>query len=111
MSEIRARVAESAVNALARRAARLSDLVERATQTSLIKEIREGGSQLVEVLGERIEELRELHALEDDDLADKMRIFSIRLRLAEEKVQSWKLPKPVRKSEGGRARKSVKSAA
>jgi hypothetical protein len=96
MSHLSARVPESTVNALARRTARLIEVVERATQTSPHKAVREGGAQLVELLGERLEEIRELHAMEDEDVVDRIKGFKLRLSLAEEKVQRWNLPKPKR---------------
>jgi hypothetical protein len=113
MTDLSARIPESAINALARRTTRLIDLVERATQASPEKGVREGGAQLVELLAERIEEIRELHAMDDEDLADRIRAFTLRIKLAEAKVMTWKLPGP-RKSSVAKAapgRKRVKTAA
>jgi hypothetical protein len=93
MSNLSSRVPEATVNAIARRTARLIDLVERATQASPHKQVREGGAQLIDLLGERIEEIRELHAMDDEDLPDRIKGFKLRLSLAEEKVLTWKLPK------------------
>ncbi|MCK6551200.1 hypothetical protein L6R52_35525 [Myxococcota bacterium] len=94
MNELRVRVPESVVNALARRTARLTELVERATQASKVKEIREGGAQLVELLSERLEELKELVAMEDEEVPDRIRAFKVRLTLAEAKIATWPMPKP-----------------
>jgi hypothetical protein len=91
-AEMRARVPESKVNALARRAAKLSEIVERATQSSAEKSIRDAGAQLIELLSERIEEIRELHQLDDEDLIDRMNMLALRLKLAEAKVNAWGLP-------------------
>lgn len=120
MTNLGAPVSESTVNTLARRTTRLVELVERATQASPAKEIREGGKQLVELLNERMEEIRELHSMDDEELGEKVRAFTLRLKLAEEKVLSWKHPAkprkpPVAKTASGRStsrgQKGVKSAA
>lgn len=103
---MRARMSESTVNALARRTSRLIELIETATQKSPEKHVREGGAQLVELLSERLEEIREMHAGEDDDLADRVRGFELRVRLAEAKVLEWPREKPRAKP-----RRSVKTAA
>lgn len=99
----RARVPETAVDALARRTARLSEMIERATHSAPDKAIRDAGKELVDLLGERVEEIRELHAMEDDDLPERLRIFRIRLKLAEAKVLSWPSSK-ARKSPPARRR-------
>ena len=89
---MRARVSETTVNALARRTTRLIDMIERAAQPSPEKHVREGGAQLVELLSERLEEIREMLAVEDDDLGDRVRAFDLRVKLAEAKVLEWPLP-------------------
>jgi hypothetical protein len=108
MTDLTARIPESAINALARRTTRLIELVERATQSSPEKGVREGGAQLVELLGERVEEIRELHAIGDEDLPERLRAFTLRLKLAEAKVMAWKMPKARKPSV---AKKGVKTAA
>jgi hypothetical protein len=115
MTDLSARIPESAITALARRTTRLIEMVERATQVSPEKGIREGGAQLAELLSERLEEIRELHAMEDDDLPDRIRAFSLRIKMAEAKVMTWKMPKPLKTAvakAGARPnRKREKSAA
>lgn len=113
---MRAKVSESTVNALARRTSRLIEMVERATARSPEKQIREGGAQLAELLAERLEEIREMHAVEDDDLADRLRAFDLRVRIAEAKILEWPVMKPRRskveaKSSKRPPRKAVRSAA
>lgn len=105
---MRAKVSETTVNALARRTSRLIEMVERATSLSPEKTVREGGAQLAELLAERLEEIREMHAIEDEDLADRVRAFEIRVRIAEAKVLEWpQTQKPAKRAQ----RKPVKSAA
>src|SRR5262245_59128910 len=113
---MRARVSESAVNALARRTSRLIEMVERATARSPEKQVREGGAQLAELLAERLEEIREMHAIEDDDIADRVRAFELRVRIAEAKVLEWpqmkaRRLKPEAKPAKRPHRKTEKSAA
>jgi hypothetical protein len=113
---LRARVSESTVNALARRTSRLIEMIERATQRSPEKHVREGGSQLVELLSERLEEIREMHSIEDDDLIDRVRGFDLRIRLAEAKVLEWPQIKPRRNKPAAKTakrpqKKTVRSAA
>ena len=98
-----ARVSESTINAIARRTTRLIEMIERATQSSPDKLVRDGGSQLVELLTERIEEIRELHGNEDEELIDKMKVFLIRLKLAEEKILGWPMPALPKKPKAERA--------
>lgn len=121
MSEFRDRVPESKVNAIARRAARLSKLVERATKSSPSKEVRARGGQLVEVLTEWVDQIQELHSGGDVDLEERVRSFTIRLHLAEQKVVTWHIPekkkrppkaKPARRPRvRASAKPTVKSAA
>jgi hypothetical protein len=100
-------MSETTVNALARRTSRLIEMIETATQRSTEKTVREGGAQLVELLTERLEEIREMHAGEDDDLVDRVRGFELRVRLAEAKVLEW----PQQQKPRVKPRRSVKTAA
>jgi hypothetical protein len=115
MTDLSARIPESAITSLARRTARLIELIERATQISPEKSVREGGAQLAELLNERIEEIRELHAMDDQDLAERVRAFALRIKMAESKVMTWKLPAPrktaAQKSAPRANRKRVRTAA
>jgi hypothetical protein len=107
MDALRSRVPESKVTALSRRTARLCEQIERASQSSPHKEVREIGAQLVDLLSERFEELKELHQMEDEDAVDRINAFEIRIRLAEQKVATWRIPqRPTTKS-----KRNVKSAA
>lgn len=99
---LRAGVSESTINAIARRTARLIEMVERATQASGEKQIRDGGAQLVELLSERIEEIRELFASDDEELTERIKGFLIRLKLAEEKVTTWPMPPEVKRAKAER---------
>lgn len=116
MQDPRSAATESLVLALAKRTARLSEMIDRATSSSPAKEVRETGAQLVELLGERMEELRELHAMEDDDIADRLRAHAARLALAEQKVNTWPQVKASRVKAGppprrGPRARPVKTAA
>ena len=97
MSELRARVPESTVKALARRTTRLCELVDRATSVSPHKQIRDGGAQLIDLLNERMEEIVELQAMEDEDLPERLRAFTMRIELAELKVMTWPQAKVTRR--------------
>lgn len=79
------------------RAATLARLVETASQASSDKKIRDAGNQLVERIGEMVEELIELQKADDESLAEAADVFHRRLYLAEKMVETWNIPESVRK--------------
>ena len=96
MTSFAAPVSQTTVASIERRAARLASLIEVVTQGSSERRIRETGAQLVERLGEWVEEIKELNDAGDGEAQEKARTFDLRLRLAEEKTLSWNLPPELR---------------
>ncbi len=88
------------------RAMRLSNKVERATQDSPEREVRDGGSRLADVLDEWLQDIHELHQSGDDELEERVLSFHTRLALAEKKVDTWHIPKRKRATKKKKARAS-----
>lgn len=95
MTKLGETIEKSTLDALERRVARLSILVEFATQSSPERKIREGGNQLIERLSEWVEDIKDLAEVGDEDVHDLLKSFVLRLRLAEQKVKSWHIPPSV----------------
>ena len=91
---------ESAVTRLERRVARLSALLEVATQQASDRQIRDGGAQLIERLGEWLEDIKDLREVGDEDVHEMVRSFELRLKLAERKVDGWAIPPSVKRKLG-----------
>ncbi len=104
MTNLGVEVPQSTLTQLERRVVRLSALVEQATQISPHKKVREGGALLMERLGEWIDEIKELSDIGDADVHDRIRSFSLRLKLAEEKVKTWPVPARYKKAGDTKAR-------
>lgn len=117
MTKLGVQVPEATMVALEKKAGRLANLVEAATSEAPVREVRDGGAQLVERIGEWMDEIKDLREVGDEDVHEKIQSFAIRLHLAEEKTKSWPIPEKVRarimtqpKRRRGRPRK-VQSAA
>lgn len=117
MTRLGVEVSDKTMVALEKKALRLAELVDLATSAASDKKVRDGGAQLVERLGEWMDEIKDLREVGDEDVHEKIRSFAIRLHLAEEKTKSWPIPKKQRekilsgtKRRRGRPKK-VRSAA
>lgn len=95
MTKLGETIEKSTLEGLERRVARLSILVEYATQSSPERKIREGGNQLIERLSEWVEDIKDLAEIGDEDVHDLLKSFMLRLRLAEQKVKDWQIPESV----------------
>lgn len=117
MTSLGVQVPEATMIALEKKANRFAELVEAATTESPHKYVRDGGKQLIERIGEWLDEIKDLREVGDEDVHDKIQSFAIRLHLAEEKTKAWPIPEKVRtrilnpaKKRRGRPKK-VRSAA
>ena len=97
MTQLGVGVSESLIRRVTERAAKLAFIVEVTTEISPSKKIREGGAQLIDRLNEWVEEIRDLHEAQDDEIEDRLKSFIVRLRLAEAKVTQWPIPASARK--------------
>jgi hypothetical protein len=121
MTSFGMQISEHTITSLEKRASRLAALVETATQGSQLKKVRDNGAQLVERLGEWVEEIKELRDMGDEDVEELIKSFTTRLALAEEKIKAWPIPASVRAQimsapgskvrPGGRAKKPIADAA
>ncbi len=90
-------IPQSKIDALEARAVRLSALVDAATHSSENRNTRESGSLLADRIMEWVDEIKDLRAIGDKDVLEKIQSFSMRLHMAEQKIKSWPLPKELRK--------------
>lgn len=96
MTKLGVQVPEATMVALEKKADRFVQLVETATSESPHKEVREGGAQLIERVGEWLDEIKDLREVGDEDVHERIQSFAIRLHLAEEKTKGWPIPEKVR---------------
>ncbi len=97
MTKLGVQIPTSTISTLDFRVARLSSLVEIATQSSPEKKIRANGAQLIERLSEWLEEIKDLSEVGDEDVHDVLKSFKLRLKLAEAKIKTWPIPDRLRK--------------
>lgn len=82
-------IPQANVDALETRAHRLIVAVDKATQDNPDRRVKVAGGQLAERILEWVEEIKDLREVGDDDVAEVMRSFSARLKLAEKAVAAW----------------------
>ncbi|MEL7371038.1 MAG: hypothetical protein AAFN74_19110 [Myxococcota bacterium] len=96
MTKLGVTIPQPILNALEKRAQKLTSLVDVATSTATDKKVRDNGAQLIERVNEWVEEIRDLNMVGDDEVEERAKSFHIRLKLAEDKIKGWALPASVR---------------
>lgn len=99
------KISAKVLKGLEARATRLSEQVERATQASPDRDVRDGGSRLADVLEEWLQDIHEMHQADDEELAERVLSFRTRLFLAEKKVATWNVPAKRRTSKAPKERR------
>ncbi|MBI4815929.1 MAG: hypothetical protein HY791_06720 [Deltaproteobacteria bacterium] len=82
-------VTRQLLDTLRKKAEVLAERVAEATRDSTNAHVRTEGGRFAEVLGEWLDQLDELFETEDPEVIDRVRSFSARLQLAEDKVARW----------------------
>ncbi|MCB9653969.1 MAG: hypothetical protein H6729_07580 [Deltaproteobacteria bacterium] len=93
-------VPEATIHMLEKRAEKLASLVDLATRQSSKKDVREGGTLLIERLGEWVDDIKALREVGDEDIHDVIQTFWVRLHLAERKTRDWSIPDELRTAAG-----------
>lgn len=91
MTALASRISMETIRRVARRAERIAQVIDEATEKSSDRRIRETGAQLIDLLAEWVEEIYELQVAEDLDVEERLQSFWVRLHVAEEKIAAWPL--------------------
>jgi hypothetical protein len=109
MTKLGIEISDSTMAQLERRVAKLMALLEIATHKAADKKIRENGAQLSDRLAEWIDDIKDLREAGDEEVAERISSFTLRLKMAEDKMKNWPIPAAAREElNGGRRRRTRK---